>query len=66
MERRNFPPAIPSSSLVPVDAQRLFLVHDDSAVDVFAEKVVGHYCRSAKFDLGGQLSLWEQESKKTV
>lgn len=61
-----FPPAIPCDSLpVPADGQRWFLVHDLTA-DPFAERIVGHYRRSSKYDLGGQLSLWEYESKKTV
>lgn len=61
-----FPPAIPSDSLpVSADGQRWFLVHD-SIADPFAERIVEHYRRPSKYDLGGQLSLWELESKKTV
>lgn len=59
-----FSPAIPSDSL-PADCQRWFLV-SDSTVDPFAERIVGHYRRPVKYDLGGQIALWEQESKKTV
>lgn len=60
-----FPPAIPESSLTPADGQRWFLVNCLTA-DPFAERIVGHYRKAVKFNLGGQLSLWEQESKKTV
>jgi hypothetical protein len=66
MKPHNYPPAIPSSSLVPVNGQRLFQIQDDSAVDLFARRIVGHYRRSSKYNLGGQIALWEQESKKTV
>lgn len=59
------PPAIPDSLPVSVDGQRWFLV-DSLTADPFAERIVGHYRRSNKYDLGGQLSLWEQESKRTV
>lgn len=60
-----FPPAIPSDSPVSSDGQRWFLVHDLTA-DPFAERIVGHYRMSSKYDLGGQISLWEQGNKKTV
>ena len=60
-----FPPAIPSDSPVSADGQRWFLVHDLTA-DPFAERIVGHYRRSSKYDLEGQIALWEHESKKTV
>lgn len=60
-----FPPAIPSDSSVSADGQRWFLVHD-SIADPFAERIVGHYRRPSKYDLEGQVALWEQESKKTV
>lgn len=59
------PPAIPFYSPVSADGQRWFLVHDLTA-DPFAERVVGHYRRSSKYDLEGQVSLWEQGNKKTV
>ena len=60
-----YPPAIPSDSPVSAYVQRWFLVHD-SIADPFAERIVGHFRRSRKYDLGGQIALWEQESKKTV
>ena len=63
--RHNLPPAIPYSLPVSADGQRWFLV-DSLTADPFAERIVGHYHRSRKYDLGGQLSLWEHESKKTV
>lgn len=63
--RHNFPPAIPDSLPVSADGQRWFFV-DSLTADPFAERIVGHYRRSRKYDLGGQFSLWEQESKKTV
>lgn len=64
--RKSLPPAIPLDSLpVSADGQRLFLV-DGLTADPFAERIVGHYRRSRKYDLGGQVALWEQESKKTV
>ena len=59
------PPAIPFDSSVSVDGQRFFLV-DGLIVDPFAEWIVGHYRRSNKYDLEGQVALWQQESKKTV
>ena len=61
---KSFPPAIPPDSL-PADGQRWFLV-DGLTADPFAERVVGHYRRPRKYDLGGQIALWEQGSKKTV
>lgn len=60
-----FPPAIPDSLPVPADGQRWFLV-DSLTADPFAERIVGHYCKAVKYDLEGQVALWEQESKKTV
>lgn len=60
-----FLPAIPSDSPVSADGQRWFLVNDFTA-DPFAERIVGHFRRSSKYGLGGQLSIWEHESKKTV
>ncbi len=65
MSTERFPPAIPDSLPVPADGQRWFLV-DSLTADPFAERIVGHYRKAFKFDLGGQLSLWEQGSKKTV
>ena len=62
---KSLPPAIPCDSPVSADGQRWFLVHDLTA-DPFAERIVGHYRKARKYDLGGQLFLWEQESKKTV
>lgn len=62
---KTFPPAIPCDSPVSADGQRWFLV-DSLTADPFAEGVVGHYRRSRKYVLGGQIALWEQESKKTV
>lgn len=59
------PPAIPDSLPVSAGGQRWFLV-DSLTADPFAERVVGHYRRPCKYDLGGQVALWEQESKKTV
>lgn len=64
--RKSFPPAIPLDSLlVSADGQRWFLV-DSLTADPFAERIVEHYRRPSKYDLGGQLLLWEDESKKTV
>lgn len=63
--RHNLPPAIPDSFPVSADGQRWFLV-DSLTADPFAERIVGHYLRSSKYDLGGQISLWEQGNKKTV
>lgn len=61
-----FPPAIPLDSLpVSADGQRWFLV-DGLTADPFAERIVGYYRRPVKYNLEGQVSLWEQESKKTV
>ena len=57
MKPHNFPPAIPSSSLVPVNGQRLFQIQDDSAVDLFARRVVSHFRRSSKIELEGQVKL---------
>lgn len=65
VNRSNYPPAIPCDSPVSADGQRWFLVHDLTA-DPFAERIVGHYRRSSKYDLEGQIALWEHESKKTV
>ena len=65
MSTERFPPAIPSDSPVSADGQRWFLV-DSLTADPFAERIVGHYRKVFKYDLGGQLSLWEQESKKIV
>ena len=63
---KTFPPVIPLDSLpVSADGQRLFLV-DGLTADPFAELVVRHYRIPRKFDLGGQISLWEQGNKKTV
>lgn len=53
------------SLLVSADGQRWFLV-DSLTADPFAERIVEHYRRPSKYDLGGQLLLWEDESKKTV
>ena len=61
----SLPPAIPSDSSVSADGQRWFLVSGLTA-DPFVERIVGHYRRPRKYDLGGQIVLWEQESKKTV
>lgn len=63
--RKSLPPAIPSDSPVSADGQRWFLVHDLTA-DPFAERIVGHFRGSSKYNLEGQVALWEQESKKTV
>lgn len=60
-----FHPAIPSDSPVSADGQRWFLFHDLTA-DPFAERIVEHYRRPSKYNLEGQVALWEQESKKTV
>ena len=65
MSTERFPPAIPVASLTPADGQRWFLV-DSLTADLFVERIVGHYRRSIKYDLEGQVALWEQESKKTV
>ena len=65
MSVRKFPPAIPFDSPVSADGQRLFLVNGLTA-DSFAERIVGHYRRPCNYDLGGQISLWEQGNKKTV
>ena len=62
---KSLPPAIPCDSPFSADGQRWFLV-DGLTADPFAERVVGHYRRPRKYDLGGQYALWEQESKKTV
>ena len=62
---KSLPPAIPSDSPVSADGQRWFLV-DGLTADPFAERVVGHFRRPCKYDLEGQVALWEQESKKTV
>lgn len=62
---KSYPPAIPSDSPVSADGQRWFLV-DGLTADPFAERIVGHYRRPVKYDLGGQIALWDQESKKTV
>lgn len=64
MKSKIFPPAIPCDSPVSADGQRFFLV-DGLTADPFAEWVVGHYRRAIKYDLEGQIALWE-ESKKTV
>lgn len=61
----NLPPAIPDSLPVSADGQRFFLV-DSLTADPFAERIVGHYRKAVKFDLGGQVCLWGQESEKTV
>lgn len=63
--RHYLPPAIPSDSPVSADCKRWFLV-DGLTADPFAETVVGHYRRSSKYELEGQIALWEQGSKKTV
>ena len=63
--RHNLPPAIPPDSPVSADGQRWFLVQGLTA-DPFAERIVGRYRRANKYDLEGQIALWEQESKKTV
>lgn len=63
--RHNLPSAIPDSLSVSAGGQRWFLV-DGLTADPFAERIVGHYRRSSKFNLEGQIALWEQESKKTV
>mgnify|MGYP004520295253 CR=1 FL=1 len=61
----NLPPAIPIDSSVSADGHRWFLVPGFTA-DPFAERIVGRFRRPVKYNLGGQLSLWVQESKKTV
>lgn len=62
---KSLPPAIPFDSPVSVDGQRFFLV-DGLTVDPFSERIVVHYRRPRKYELGGQIALCEQESKKTV
>ena len=62
---KSLPPAIPFDSLVSADGHRWFLV-DGLTADPFAERIVGHYRRPCKYYLGGQVSLWELERKKTV
>ena len=62
---KSLPPAIPFDSPVSADVQRWFLV-DGLTAEPFAERVVGHYRRSSKYNLEGQIALWEYESKKTV
>lgn len=64
MKPHNLPPSIPYSLPVSADGQRWFLV-DSLTADPFAERIVGYCRRANKYDLEGQISLWE-ESKKTV
>ena len=65
MKTHNFSPAIPFDSPVSAGGQRWFLV-DCFTADPFAERILGYFRRSSKYDLEGQIALWEHESKKTV
>lgn len=56
LESKRLPPAIPDAD-ISCREQRFFELQDKAAQEIFDRRVVGHFRRSAKISLSGQVKL---------